>query len=128
MVRDHERNTAGLKASAEQKKIYAAKKVDEAIKLLIKEKALINFNSVSERSGVSKAYMYNHPEVRQRIETLRQQQRGLSSRKYVKNEMTNSSKDVLLAAKNKRIKDLEDEVERLKEKLKRLGGEIYDNI
>jgi len=39
---------------------------------------------------------------------------------------TYSNKDVLLAAKNKRIKVLEDEVKHLKEQLKRLGGELYE--
>lgn len=124
----HQRNTEGLKASAKQKQFDTAKKVDEAIRILIKEKALINFNSVSERSGVSKAYLYNHQEVRQRIEGLRQQQQGLPSRKYVKEEMTNTNKDALLMAKNKKIKELESDVKRLKEQLKRLGGDIYDNI
>jgi len=46
----------------------------------------------------------------------------------IKEEMTNSNKDVLLAAKNKRIRVLEDEVKHLKEQLKRLGGELYDSI
>ena len=128
MPSNHHRNTEGLKASAKQKQLETAKKVDEAIRLLIKEKALINFNSVAERSGASKAYLYNHPEIRERIEALRKQQHGLSSRKQVKDEMTDSSKDVLLMAKNKRIKELEDEVKRLKEQVKRLGGKLYDNL
>ncbi len=83
---------------------------------------------MSERSEVSKAYLYQHQNIRERIEALRKQQQGLPSRKHIKNDMTESSKDVLLAAKNKRIKDLEDEVKRLKEQLMRLGGKLYDNI
>lgn len=127
MPSNHQRNTAGLKASAKQKQYETAKKVDEAFKLLIKEKASINFNSVSERSGVSKAYLYNHQEIRERIENLRKQQQGLPSRKHIKEEMTDSSKDVLLVAKNNRIKELENEVKRLREQIKRLGGELYDS-
>ena len=125
---DHQRNTEGLKASAKQKQQETAKKVDEAIKLLIKEKALINFNSISKRSGVSKAYLYQHQAIRERIETFRKQQQGLPSRSHIKVEMTDSNKDVLLDAKNKRIKQLEDEIKRLKEQLKRLGGELYDSF
>lgn len=128
MSSNHQRNTEGLKASAMQKRQETAKKVDEAIKLLIKEKALINFNSISKRSGVSKAYLYQHQAIRERIETFRKQQQGLPSRKHIKNEMADSSKDVLLNAKNKRIKLLEDEIKRLKDQLKRLGGELYHNI
>lgn len=128
MLGDHLRNTDGLKVYCKQKQLETAKKVDEVIKLLIKTKGSINFSSVSERSGVSKAYLYNHQAIRARIEALRNQQQGLPSRKHIKAEMTDSSKDVLLAAKNKRIKVLEDEVKRLKERLMRLGGELYDSI
>ena len=128
MSSNHPRNTGGLKAYSKQKQLETAKKVDEAIKHLIKEKGSINFSSVSEWSEVSKAYLYQHQNLRERIEALREQQQGLSSRKHIKSQLTDSSKDVLLAAKNKRIKVLEDEVKRLKEQLRRLGGELYDSI
>ena len=128
MLGDHPRNLGGLNDYSKQKQLVTAKKVDEAIMLLIKEKESINFNCVSKRSGVSKTYLYEHQATRERIEALRKQQLGLPSRKHIKEEMTNSNKDVLLAAKNKRIKVLEDEVKHLKEQLKRLGGELYDSI
>ncbi|EGD52985.1 hypothetical protein TheetDRAFT_0001, partial [Thermoanaerobacter ethanolicus JW 200] len=46
--------------------------------------------------------------------------------KASKREMTDASKDVLIAAKNKRIKELEKEVQRLKGILARRYGEDYD--
>lgn len=128
MLSDHPRNTDGLKAYSKQKQLETAKKVDEAIKLLIKEKGSINFSSVSERSGVSKAYLYKHQNLHERIEALREQQQGLPSRKHIKSGMNDSSKDVLLAAKNKRIKVLEDEIRHLKDQLMHLGGELYDSL
>ena len=128
MLSDHPRNTDGLKAYSKQKQLETAKKVDEAITLLIKEKGSINFSSVSKLSGVSKAYLYQHKNLRERIEILRKQQQGLPSRKHIKSEMSDSSKDVLLAAKNKRIKVLEDEIKRLKDQLMHLGGELYDSL
>lgn len=125
---DNERipNTEGLKAYAQNKKDAALKKVDAAIQKLIREKGRINFNSVSMESGVSKAYLYNHSDVRDRIETLRRQQEGLPSPKQVKREMTDASKDVLIADKNKRIKTLEDENKRLKAELATIRGKLYD--
>ncbi len=42
--------------------------------------------------------------------------------------MTDASKDVLIAAKNKRIKDLEVENKRLKDELMHLRGKLYDKI
>jgi cell shape-determining protein MreC len=40
--------------------------------------------------------------------------------------MTEASKDVLIAAKNKRIKALEEENKRLKSELAILRGKLYD--
>lgn len=124
----HTRNTEGVRQYAQQKKLSAAVKVDEAIQRLIKQQGKINFNSVSTESGVSKAYLYNHSEIRERIETLRKQQEGILSTKQVKREMTEASKDVLIAAKNKRIKELETENKQLKDELMKLRGMIYDKF
>jgi ribosomal protein L29 len=40
--------------------------------------------------------------------------------------MTESSKDALLMAKNKKIKELSEEVKKLKQELMYLQGKIYD--
>lgn len=125
MPRDHKRNTEGLNNNAKQRSTNTAEKVDTAIHALIKNKERINFNSVSEKAGVSKSYLYQHH--RERIESLRKQQEGLPSPKLQKQSMTESSKDVIIAAKNKRIKELEEENKRLKEELKVLRGKVYDS-
>ena len=122
---NHERNTTGLAEHRENKKQSCNQRVDDAIKQLIKDRQGINFNSVSELAGVSKKYLYdNHF---QRIDALRRQQEGLPSPKQVKREMTDASKDVLIAAKNKKISELEAEVTRLKSILQRKYGEEYDS-
>jgi len=123
----HERNTDGLIKNARRKSDATAQKVDDAIQRLIKSKGRINFNSVSGESGVSKAYLYSHPDIRDRIDTLRKQQEGLPSPKRVKREMTDASKDVVIAAKNKRIKELEDENKSLKQELQKLRGKLYES-
>jgi hypothetical protein len=124
----HKRNTEGIKAFARKKKEMTANKVDEAIKKLIKKKEKINFNTVSINAGVSKGYLYNNNKIRRRIENLRKQQQGLPSPKLVKWQMTDASKDMLLAAKNKRIRELDDEVKRLKKELMYLRGKLYEDI
>jgi hypothetical protein len=124
----HERNTDGLIKNARRKSESTAQRVDEAIQRLIKSKGKINFNSVSGESGVSKAYLYSHPEIRDRIDVLRRQQEGLPSPKQVKREMTDASKDVVIAAKNKRIKELEEENRLLKQELQKVRGKMYDSL
>ncbi|MFC5406565.1 DUF6262 family protein [Cohnella soli] len=53
---------------------------------LIEQQGNLNFNSFSTELGVSKAYLYNHSEIRERIETLRNQQEGMSSAKQTWND------------------------------------------
>jgi uncharacterized small protein (DUF1192 family) len=121
-------NTNGLKAYAEYKKVETLKKVNEAIQRLIKSKARINFNSVSMEAGVTKSYLYSNSEIRERIEVLRKQMDRLPSPGHIKREMTDASKDALISAKNKRIKELEEENKRFKEELMLLRGKFYDII
>lgn len=126
MAGNHERNTAGLTKSREKRARECQERVEKAIQQLIKEKGKITFNSVAERATISKAYLYTHTDVRERIDTLRKYQEGLPSPKQMKREMTDASKDVLLAAKNKRIRELEEEVKQVKDILKRRYGEDYE--
>lgn len=124
----HRRNTEGVKQHALKKSHEAARKVDEAIQRLVKAKSKINFNSVSMDSGVSKAFLYNNKTIRNRIAMLRKQQEGLPSPQDLKRNMTDLSKDALIAAKSKRIKELEDENKRLKEELLKLRGLVYEKF
>lgn len=66
--------TAHLKRIHAQRKANTLEKVDQAIKRLLRANKSINFNSVSEESGVSKASLYNHSDIRERIESFRRQQ------------------------------------------------------
>jgi hypothetical protein len=122
----HKRNIEGLRGHAIVKSETSAKRADDAIKRLLKQGARVNFNSVSQEGAISKAYLYKNPELRSRIEAIRKQQEGLSSPRQVKKEMTDASKDVIIAAKNKKIREQEAELKRLKEELLHLRGKIYD--
>jgi Skp family chaperone for outer membrane proteins len=73
MTSKHIRNTEGVEKHAQMRRQEADQKVDQAIKRLIKTKAKINFNQVAMESGVSKAFLYNNQEIRNRIEGLRKQ-------------------------------------------------------
>ncbi|EAA0221287.1 TPA_asm: transposase [Listeria monocytogenes] len=128
MKSKHIRNTEGVKKHAQMKSQEATQKVDKAIQHLIKTKAKINFNQVAMESGVSKAFLYNNQEIRNRIEGIRKQQEGLNTPKAIKHNMTDASKDSLIAAKNNRIKKLEEENKRLKDELLILRGMVYDKF
>ena len=113
---------------SKDKTAVAIKKVDEAIKRMIKNKETINFNSVAAEAKVSKGFLYKQQSTRKRIEILRKQQEGIPSPKDIKREMTDNSKDVLIASLRKKVKELEDENKDLKERLKQKFGELYEKI
>jgi predicted RNA binding protein with dsRBD fold (UPF0201 family) len=127
MPSNHIRNVSGLKSYANKRITETQEKVDKAIKELIKGQETINFNSVSERAGVSKAYLYQHIEIRDRIELLRKQQEGLSSPKQVKREMNNASLEMVIVSLRKQNADLKNEIKKLKELISRKYGEEYSN-
>lgn len=124
----HKRNTSGLTSSAEKKKEVALKKTDEAIKRLVKSVKPINFNTVAEEAGVSKAWLYKEIEVAERIKRLR----GQSPNKKPSNSATASkvsdpSKDALIATLKYKVKELESENRDIKKQLEVVYGKLHDD-
>lgn len=101
---------------------------DESIRRLVKAKEGINFNSVATDSGVSKATLYNNPEIRVRIESLRQQQAQVPTPKQIKREMDENNKDAIIASLKRKMKKLEEENKKLREQLKFSYAEVYQKI
>ena len=121
-------NTEGLKKHAHKKSLFAREKVDNAIQRLLKGQGTINFNTISIEANVTKSYLYNNKEIKARIKKLREQQGGSIKNQTFKINMTESSKDILIASKNKRLKLLEEENQLLKDQLMNLRGKIYDSF
>lgn len=124
MPNNHTRNVSGLLAHAEAKSKTVNQKVDLAIRSLIKQHLPVNFNSVATLANVSKTTLYKSPEYRARIESLRQCAASVPA--STKHTVTDKGKDVILAAKNKRIRELEAEVERLSSILKQHYAAEYE--
>ncbi|MEL7567986.1 MAG: DUF6262 family protein [Dehalobacterium sp.] len=68
---------AGIKAYAEQKNKETIEKVHKAIDSLKRKKRNINFDSVSKEAGVSRATLYNNPQLKERILSLRAVSKGV---------------------------------------------------
>ena len=124
MVNEIHRNTKGLDDYRKKKQADCSKRVDDAIRQLIFENKAISFNSVSEAAGVSKKYLYEH--FYDRINELRENQ---GKRKRIKGLIkSDKSKDVIIQAKDKRIKKLEERVRYLELLLNKQCADIYDNL
>ena len=77
---------------------------------------------------MSKATLYNNNDIRERIETLRQQQAQVPTPKQVKREMNENNKDALIESLKRKIKKLESENKELKEQLKFAYAEVYKEL
>lgn len=121
-------STEGLKKHAEEKTKITLEKVDKAIRELSLNGEKINFNSVATSSGVSKTFLYNNKEIKERIEDLRQKQVSREMNQRAKYDKTSKSKDIIIMAKDKKIKELEEENKKLKEQLEVLRGRLYEKL
>lgn len=121
-------STKGLKEYAQNKTKTTLEKVDKAIRELSLGEQKINFNSVSNLSGVSKTFLYNNTEIKQRIEELRDKQTEKVIKQRLKYDKTDKSKDIIIMAKDKKIKELQEENRKLKEQLETLRGKLYEKI
>ena len=117
-----------LRQLHKERKAITQQKVDDAIKRLIKAQQAINFNSVANESGITKATLYNNLDIKERIEGLRLQQSKVPTPSQVKREMDNNNKDAIIASLKIKIRRLEDENKQLKEQLKITYSDIYKNI
>ncbi len=124
------RNTTGIMAHAQARRAHKRKGVEDAITALLREQKLINFNTVAKAAGVSKAYLYSQPDLRERIEALRQQGVEQMVRERATHPMgkTNASRDLVILAKDRRIKELETENQKLQQQLKVALAKAYGQL
>jgi hypothetical protein len=119
-----ERNIEGLRRNAQQRHRQTAHRADEGIRRLLQEGRPVNFQTVAEAAHVSTAWLYQHPEIRGRIEHLREQQSSRAS-SSLKMKASDASKDAMQAALRQRVKQLEAENRELKQQLEVVYGQLY---
>jgi hypothetical protein len=123
------RNTSGLEASAKRRTEATRRRVDDAIGALLRDPSQrINFNIVSAAAGVAKAYLYKEPALRDRIDLLRQQQDEARRQLAPVRERTEASTRLLVAAKDRRIRELETRVKQLEVELATCRGRLYEQL
>lgn len=115
-----------LKQLHEKRKQTTIAKVEEAIKRLTKSSKAINFNSVAEEAGVSKATLYNHNELKERINFLRNQQEKAFVDSRIKRDENNQN--AVIASLKRRIEKLEKKNKELEEENKRLRDKENEKL
>lgn len=125
------RNTTGIQASAAHRKASTFARSDAAIDALNLAGQAVNFQTVAKEAQVTTAYLYKHSALRSRIEALRTQQADHTVRRRQTRSgqsKTDAAKNLLLLAKERRIRELEEEVRRLKRELQVALGKLYERV
>ena len=71
MTDSRERRITALTEAAKVKSQNKTRDAEQAIRRLVKRGEAITFQAVQREAGVSHAFLYNHPELRKRIELNR---------------------------------------------------------
>ena len=120
----HKRNVEGLRQSAQKRHQAALQRLEEGIRQLNREGRPINFKTVSEAAGLSTAWLYQHPDVKERIEYLREESNP-RPKPPPKTRASDASKDAIIATLRERIKRLEEENRELKKQIEVAYGHLY---
>ncbi|MEH1992281.1 DUF6262 family protein [Nostoc sp.] len=118
-----ERNIDGLRGNAQRKRQEAFEKVEQGIQKLIKEQKVINFNTVAKASGLSKAWLYKEPDIKARIEHLRENNSKIKEIPP-KQKSSDASKDAIIKTLKERIKRVEAENRGLRDQHEAIYGRI----
>lgn len=118
-------NTQGIKDAAQKKRIETLEKVLNALKTMEQESIPINFNSVSNFTGVTKAWLYKQSEVKEYI----QQAKGSKSCNLFSQDQTLdlSNKNREIEILTKQNKQLRKQTEELRQQLEVAYAALYNH-
>jgi Family of unknown function (DUF6262) len=117
------RDVKGLRAHAQKKAEVTQQQAEAALTLLIKEQRPITFKAVAETAGISTAWLYGNEAIKQRIMHLRAQQApGARVNIPPREQASSASKDAVIAALQKRVREQAAEIAQLKRQVEVVYG------
>jgi hypothetical protein len=125
-VDQREHNVEGLRRAARQKAAMTRLRAEEAIALLLKQQRPVNFKTVSETAQISTAWLYANEDIKMQIIHLRAQQTPQAQVKIPPREQaSNASKDAMIAALQRRVREQTEEILELRKQLEVAYGSLY---
>lgn len=120
------RNVEGLRSNALKRAQETRQRAQEALTQLIREQQPINFKTVAQTAGTSTAWLYANEDIKQRIVHLRAQQSLKAPVKIPsKEQASNASKEAMIAALQKRIREQAQEIKALRTQLETAYEYLY---
>ena len=111
----HQRNTTGLRRSAQERHQAALIRTETALQMMQQTGQVINFRTVAAAAHVSTAWLYQQAALRARIESLRTTPSSTPAK--AERQRATATQTAMLTALRQRIRLLEDENRRLKHQL-----------
>ena len=120
-----EQRIAKLDAAQQQRKQDCLDRTEKAGSKLLENNERVSFGAVARIANVSVSYLYKYPELKERIQELRNQQLK-SNRKLTRPQTASEkSKQVIIKQLRERINALEWEKKELKKQNEKMTGELY---
>lgn len=125
MTNSRDTRIEALNTAAKAKSEAKTKAAEQGLRALIKRGEAVTFQAVQREAGVSHAFLYNHPDLRGRIERLRAQTRPAPAA-----PAPQDPESTLVLALTAQINDLKQrhrqEVQALRSALEQAHGENLD--
>jgi hypothetical protein len=120
------RNTQTIVRLAAEKSQRARRRVIEAITVMQREGATINFNTICAAARVSKTFLYDpkHADLAEQICSLRQRNPQSSPSTRPNSNKSDSAKDAQIARFKERVRKLEERVQSLQQENELLYGKL----
>ena len=120
-----EQRIAKLDAVQQQRKQDCLERTEKAISKLLQNNERVSFGAVARIANVSVSYLYKYPEIKERLQDIRNQQLK-SNRKLTRPQTASEkSKQVVIKQLRERINTLEWEKKELKKQNEKMTGELY---
>ncbi len=120
-----EQRIAKLNAAQQQRKQDCIDRTEKAISNLLKNNERISFGAIAREANVSVSYLYKYPEIKERIQEIRDKQVKEARKLTRPQTASEKSKQVIIQQLRERINSLESEKKELKKQNEKMTGELY---
>jgi chromosome segregation ATPase len=115
-----------LADAAARRTLDAERRVRDALRELQREEATVTFAAAADRARVSRAFLYQHPELRAEIEALRSAQAPAPARLPLHQQASDASLRTRLRAALDESQRQREEISRLREELALAHGRVRE--
>jgi hypothetical protein len=115
-----------LAEAAAKRTLDAEQRVHRALRELDSERAAVTFAAVAERARVSRAFLYQHAELRSQIEVLRAADAAAPARVPVRQRASDASLRARLRGALEESQRQREEIARLREELALAHGRVRE--